>query len=1144
MEPTFPSVDRVHSEEFANATVQLVRQWLAESASIKPDRMGQQLADILADREGLDFTVEFIDGVIRPQSTRVAARVFRRLAAHPPQSLPWYLRAALRAGSCAARWAPDAVIALVRRALRLMVGHLIVDASDRQLGRSLARIRRSGARPNVNLLGEAVLGSHEADRRLAGTRDLIRRQDVDYVSLKVSAAVAPHSPWAFDAAVEDIVDRLAPLYREAAATTPATFINLDMEEYHDLDLTLAVFRRLLDDPAMTNYYGGIVLQAYLPDAMGAMVELQDWAAQRRARGGAAIKVRLVKGANLPMEHVDARMHGWPLATWSTKVQTDTHYKRVLDYSLTTERAQNVHLGIAGHNLFDIAWSWLVAQQRGVTDHVEFEMLLGMATSQAQVVRQAVGGLLLYTPVVRPAEFDVAIAYLVRRLDEGASPENFMSAVFSLDESPLFSREENRFRAALAALADQDPPSTHRVQDRNQSNLVAAVGFENAPDSDPATKPNRAWMQEIIDRIGESTIGAELVQQHTVESPADIDQILERAVSSQWGEVPAGRRAQLLRGIAVQLERQRAELIEVMASECGKTVDQADPEVSEAIDFANYYAQLAEKLDETDGAIAEPVGLTVVTPPWNFPVAIPAGSVLAALAAGSPVVIKPAPQAPRCAAVLVSAMRAAGIDDMTLQLVNCSENEAGEKLVSDPRVDRLILTGGYETAELFRTFRPDLPLLAETSGKNALIISESADLDLAVKDLVQSAFGHAGQKCSAASLAIVVGSVAESQRFFDQLTDAVTSLTVDYPTNAEAQVGPVIEPASGKLLGALTQLGAGESWLVEPRQLDDTGRLWSPGVKVGVKPGSEFHLTEYFGPVLGVMAAETLDEATTWQNAVDYGLTAGLHSLDSDEVSWWLDRVQAGNVYVNRGITGAIVQRQPFGGWKKSAVGPGTKAGGPNYLIGLSNWRRTEAAATHTMRPEASRLWSVTENLDIDRELLRRSYASDAEAWESEFSQAHDRSGLGVERNVLRYVPVPVSVRHELGGDLTDLLRVIGAGLVARSEFRVSLAEPLPDDLTSLVSDLGVSSKVEDQHTWAYELDARNISRVRLVGGSRDDVILATRGRADLAIYAQPVTESGRVELLPFLIEQAVSATAHRFGQPHRLANLDLRSVRQ
>ena len=516
------------------------------------------------------------------------------------------------------------------------------------------------------------------------------------------------------------------------------------------------------------------------------------------------------------------------------------------------------------------------------------MLLGMAAAQAEAVKRDVGGLLLYTPVVHPREFDTAIAYLVRRLEEGASSDNFMSAVFQLttDES-LFARERDRFLASLKAL-DRTIPLPSRRQDRGAEvvDVIGAFAFANTPDTDPSLPANASWGREILGRVPASTLGCDLVARSTVASADLLESRIAAAVraGAAWGARPGADRASILRRAAVALAAARGRLIEVMAAECGKTLDESDPEVSEAIDFANYYADLAESLDQVDGAVAAPVALTVVTPPWNFPVAIPAGSVLAALAAGSAVIIKPAPQAARCGAVLVDALLSAGVPAEVLQLVNVDEGSLGQRLVADPRVDRLILTGAYDTASLFRGFRRDLPLLAETSGKNAIVVTPSADIDLAVRDVVRSAFGHAGQKCSAASLAILVGSVATSARFRAQLVDAVTSLTVAWPFDAASQMGPVIEPPQGKLLDALTTLSPGERWLVEPRQLDSTGRLWSPGVKDGVAPGSPFHLTEYFGPVLGIMSADSLGHAIELQNATPYGLTAGLFSLDPGELA--------------------------------------------------------------------------------------------------------------------------------------------------------------------------------------------------------------------------------------------------------------------
>ncbi|WP_309075285.1 bifunctional proline dehydrogenase/L-glutamate gamma-semialdehyde dehydrogenase [Paenarthrobacter sp.] len=1131
-------------DALAQEAIALVRHWLTEAGKIPVDVSAQRLAGVLKDPNGLDFTVGFVDGVIRPEDLSVAGRKLAELAPKVPKFLPWYMRSAVRVGGVMAPIVPQVVIPIARRVLREMVGHLIVDATDAKLGPAIAKIRQDGVHLNVNLLGEAVLGEHEAQRRLEGTLKLLARDDVDYVSIKESSTVAPHSPWAFDEAVDHVVEKLTPLYRLAASFPKPKFINLDMEEYKDLSMTIAVFKRILDMPEFRNLEAGIVLQAYLPDALGAMQELQEWAAARRAQGGAPVKVRVVKGANLPMEQVEASLHDWPLATWGTKQDSDTSYKNVINYALTPERIDAVRIGVAGHNLFDVAFAWLLAKQRGVTKGIEFEMLLGMATGQATAVRKDVGSLLLYTPVVHPGEFDVAIAYLIRRLEEGASQENFMSAVFELSENEaLFKREQQRFLDSLAGMT-AEVPGPNRKQDRRLPAGPAPLeGFSNTPDTDPALPANRAWGRDILSRIPGSTAGNKTVDATKVSDAAELDRIIATAVDhgKAWGARPAAERAAILHRAGEALEARRAELLEVMASETGKTIDQGDPEVSEAIDFAHYYAERAKDLETVDGATFVPANLTVVTPPWNFPVAIPAGSTLAALASGSAVVIKPAKQARRSGSVMVEALWEAGVPREVLALVQLEERELGTRLVSHPSVDRVILTGGYETAELFRSFRQDLPLLAETSGKNAIIVTPSADLDLAAKDVVYSAFGHAGQKCSAASLVILVGSVAKSARFHNQLIDAARSLTVGYPDNATTQMGPIIEPANGKLLNALTTLGDGETWAVKPERLDETGRLWSPGIRSGVKRGSYFHLTEFFGPVLGVMTAETLEEAIAIQNEIEYGLTAGLHSLDSAEMGVWLDTIQAGNLYVNRGITGAIVQRQPFGGWKKSAVGAGTKAGGPNYLIGLGSWLPDEAKAKRgtVLQGAAAQILSAAKSADVSAEelqTLQQSLFSDAAAWEAEFGTCKDVSALSAERNVFRYRSLPVTIRLSEGERLAELLRVVAAGAVAGSALKVSSAVVLPDAVVTVFANLGVSVRIEDDAAWMARAANFDAGRIRLIGGDFAALSAAMGGRPDVAVYHGAVTQAGRIEMLPFLREQAVSITAHRFGTPNHLSD--------
>ncbi|WP_309128201.1 bifunctional proline dehydrogenase/L-glutamate gamma-semialdehyde dehydrogenase [Microbacterium sp.] len=1134
--PSAASIPESRAElaALADDAVALVRRWLAESRDIPVDVAAQRLAGVLRDPNGLDFTVGFVDGVVRPEDTRVAARKLRELVPLTPKFLPAPLRGAIALGGAVAPILPGIVVPISRRVLRGMVRHLIVDARDSQLGSAIKRIRSTAdVRLNVNLLGEAILGKEEATRRLEGTRRLLRRDDVDYVSIKVSSTVAPHSPWAFDEAVQHAAEALRPLYDIAARS--GKFINLDMEEYKDLDLTIAVFTGILDRPEFKSLEAGIVLQAYLPDALSAMIRLQEWAAARVAAGGAPIKVRVVKGANLPMEIVDAESHGWAPATWSTKQESDSSYKAVLDYALRPEHIRNLRIGVAGHNLFDIALAWLLAEQRGVTEGIEFEMLLGMASAQAEVVKRTVGSLLLYTPVVHPDEFDVAIAYLIRRLEEGASHENFMSAVFDLDSDPaLFEREKQRFLASVETMP-AEVPGPNRVQNRQQPAAPAPRDrFENTPDTDPSLAANRAWGDAIRARMKDSTLGDDTVAANTLDEIAQVEERIAVGVAAgeAWRALGAEGRAEILHRAGDVLEARRAELLEVMGSEAGKVIEQGDPEVSEAIDFAHYYAESAKKLVHVDGAVMQPVGLTVVTPPWNFPVAIPAGSVLSALATGSPVIIKPARQARRSGAVMVEALWEAGVPRDVLQYVQLDGRELGTKLVSDPAVGRVILTGGYETAELFRGFRPDLPLLAETSGKNAIIVTPSADLDLAAKDVAYSAFGHAGQKCSAASLVVLVGSAAKSERFRRQLVDAVRAYEVGDPSDGSNRIGPLIGPAEGKLLSALTELHPGQSWLLQPEKLDDAGQLWSPGIRDGVQRGSEFHRVEYFGPVLGIMTADSLAEAIDIVNDIDYGLTSGIHSLDDDEIQQWLARIEAGNVYVNRGTTGAIVQRQPFGGWKKAAVGAGSKAGGPNYLVGLSEWADAPVSST-TELDELGRSALALADGD-DTAWLRGALATDIDAWSSEFGVVRDATGLTTEHNALRYQALPVTVRFE-GDRVAELLRVVAAGLRVRARITVSAAAALPASILTWLGTHDVAVTTEDAQTWAAH--ARRLAgtggRVRLIGAEVSETASAVKGSPSLALYANPVVAAGRVEMLTFLREQAVSVTAHRFGTPHR-----------
>lgn len=1053
-------------------------------------RRSRRLAALLGDDSARDLLLDLTDQVLRIRDPKRAAR---RLHDLTTDGVPAALGAIDRLGlSLLGRVAP-VIPAVADRAVDWRIDRdtagVILPADDPAFADYVTRRRTDGFRLNVNVLGESILGDDEAEERCRMVLARINRPDVDYVSVKISALCANLDVLAEDDSLTRIADQLRRLYRAAITSTPPTFVNLDMEEYRDLELSLRSFMAVLDEPEFAQLTAGIVLQAYIPDSHDALTRLCTWANDRVDGGGAGIKIRLVKGANLAMELVEAQLHDWPQAPYGDKCEVDASYKRMLEDALRLGRPGAVRIGVASHNLFEIAYAMTVADSTGSLERIDLEMLEGMAPPQARAVREMAGALLLYAPVVEKSDRDASIAYLSRRLDENSSPENFLRSLFDITPgSPAWELEAERFRSSVRARHDVSTTS-RRTQSRGGDPATTGAGgrFANSADTDFTQAPNRAW---IADALADAVVA----EPPLVTDIADVDAIVARGIAAQshWaGTTWAGRREVLARA-ADLMEAERGTTIALMARTAGKTVGEGDPEVSEAVDFARYASHLTRQheditrgIDGQPGPTWRPDRIVVVAGPWNFPYAIPASGLVHAIAAGCSVVMKPAPETRAVASHLVDQLIRAGVPQGVVQLACTPDNEVGRRLITHEDVDLVMLTGSYDTATMFVDWKPDLRVHAETSGKNALVITAAADLDQAIKDLVRSAFGHSGQKCSAASLGIVEASVYDDPSFHRRLADAVRSLRVGSPLDRATKAGPLIAPPAGNLERALTTLEPGEHWLVEPNRLDDAGRLWSPGVRAGVRPGSWFHLAECFGPVLGLLRADDLDDAIAMQNAPSYGLTGGLHSLDPKEIDYWLARVHVGNAYVNRHITGAIVERQPFGGWKASSVGPGSKPGGPNHLHGYGRWV----------------------HIDVDPVQASRSYRH---AWAEHFGCDNDPAGLPCEANVLRYRPLDRVIVIADGGDAdTCALASLAAGVCS---------VPL--------------TIVESEELAIVQLEGLRVpwaSRVRAPHGASAR-LLSSAHRRGVVVDTSPLVGDGRAELPHWLLEQSVSRTLHRYGR--------------
>ncbi len=1177
-----------HLRDCTDDVVTLAQGWIEAARGMKPEPAAARLAELLTDERGAEFARTFVDVVVRPEDPKVVARNLERASRAVPDDLAWYLRGAVTVGGGFATMAPWAVVPSARKVLRRLAGHLVVDATPARTPAALAKVGGPDTRVDVALLGPAVLGPAGRDRRLAAIDELLH-QDVAAVTIDLDTVLPPMSPWDLDAAVTDAVEHLAPLLRTAASRPTPPVVTLQSGRAQDVERTVAVLLALLGQDGTAGTTLGVTLPAELPESLDLLDRVTTAARERRATGGAPVRVRFTKGTLLAAERVDAVLGSRPLAVTADTRTTDTAFLRLLDTAIDPERTDAVHVGVATHDPFALATAHVLAERRGVLDAVEPEVLLG-TTRYADVLRTAFGRVVLGVPLVRPDAFDAAVPYLARRLREVADNRSVATGPAAVGTTGPAGDTADDERAtaehvdAVAALVRPAPP-TRRTQDRRRppGDPVLRSAAENTPDTDPSTPGNRAWAAELLARVPESQRGVRTIRAARITDRGRLERLVARTAQAgvNWGRQDPEDRAELFDLIGHALETRRGALVETMIAEVGLTLTEADGEVSRAVDAAMHAADRTRHLEDINGAVPVPPRLTVVVPSWNAPLLDAADGVLTALAAGSGVVLQPATAARRTGAVFADVLWDAGVPHSLLQLVDLDGSDLSRDLVAHPAVDRVVLTGTPETARSYRWWRADLPLVAETSGVVTAVVTPAADLDQAVRDVVASAFDRAGQASSAVSLLVLVGSVGESQRFRAQLADAVRGLRTAWPTDAAAQVGPLVAEPAGAVRTALTELRPGESWLVEPVALDDTGRLWSPGVREGVRASADLSRSAVPAPVLDVVRVETLDEAIALQHSVDGGSVAALHTLDPDEVATWSDRTRAGVLVVDRPTTGARPGRQPVGGWRGTAVGPTVHRGGPLSVIGADRWDPTRRQPHRSIQLQGlgNRVTAVIEAAraglsfeEFDR--VRAGAESDAAARASLYGRSRDTADLVLERNVIRFRPQSVVVRQSSGVGAGELVRVLVAATAARAHVLLSTARPLPAELLPLFSRARspldvVDQVVEDDATflgraaagtllqdgWSDgtepDLDPidlvlaqgaeprRNVafggpgSRVRLLGSDARALEEALGAGTETTIHDDPAVESGIVEMLHFLREQTVSVTAHRHGDVSR-----------
>jgi RHH-type transcriptional regulator, proline utilization regulon repressor / proline dehydrogenase / delta 1-pyrroline-5-carboxylate dehydrogenase len=863
----------------------------------------------------------------------------------------------------AARIARSGVAALARQ--------FIAGSDPASCGKTMEALRTEGVDLSIDLLGETVVSDREAKdyreryielldylraRRTGMSRIRPERKTGSFgISLKISSFYSQLDPMDWERSLENTLNGLRPVVDSAIeAGIPLTF---DMEHYHLKDLTIALFKRILEEyPDFP--LAGIALQAYLRDTAHDLMGIVEWAEKSRIR----ILVRLVKGAYWDYEVAVSRQKGWPIPTFLDKGDTDRNYETLT--KLVLENARYVYPAFATHNMRSISHAIAAADALNVPgDAFEFQMLFGMAEPLRRALLKRGNRVTVYTPV---GEFIPGMAYLIRRLLENSSDESFLRKSFF----------ENRPLDELI-----QPPKPAGVKEKEGPPGL----FRNEPPADFSVASNRQEMMfalrtvkaQLGSRFPLSVAGMEVFTQGEIVSrnPARPDEIIgimssgggeeadtavddARKTFESWEKTDPDERAGYLFRAAAEMRKQRFELAALEIYETGKTWKDADGDITEAIDYLEYYGRemmrlgRKRRLGDYPGEGNEysyvPRGVGVVISPWNFPLAIPTGMVSASIVAGNCVIFKPSGFSPVTGWKLFEIFNRSGLPKGVLQFLTGPGGGVGEHLVTHRDIDFIAFTGSRETGlrivRLAGETRPGQrnvkKVIAEMGGKNAVIIDETADLDEAVRGVLESALVYQGQKCSACSRVIVVGHVYD--QFTPRLRDAIESIRIGPPEDPGSFMGPVVDITAKEKVEEYIELGRREGVPILIRE--EKGLYVGPALFEGISPDSRLAREEIFGPVIVLLRAQDLDEALEIANGTSYALTGGLFSRSPGNIMKTRRDFRVGNLYINRKITGALVGRQPFGGFGMSGVG--SKAGGPDYLLQFMN---PKSISENTMR---------------------------------------------------------------------------------------------------------------------------------------------------------------------------------------------------
>lgn len=906
----------------------------------------------------------FVDVLPSLNSGNEVARHLKEYFSENGEELPSVFNVGLGLGSLA----PGLMAGAIRKNVTAMAKMFITGETPDEALPVLKKARKNKMTFTVDILGEATLSEKEAQDYQSKYMELIDwlnkdaqkweevpQIDRDHegalpkvnVSVKMTALYSQINDKSWEETKTILKDRMRGVFR--AGMEKNLFINLDMEQYSVKHLTLEVFTELINEQEFKNYkFFGIVIQAYLRDSFEDCKMLTEFAQKR----GTPFWVRLVKGAYWDYETIEAEQRGWPIPVYTSKAESDANYELCAKYLL--ENIKHIRPAFASHNVRTIAACIIHAEKLNIPKAaLEFQMLYGMAEPIKKALVDMGYRLREYAPV---GELIPGMAYLVRRLLENTSNESWLRGKFAEGKTTAELLKDPA--QGLTPTSSEVPKKPNKFyneplldfaisKDREKMKKVLADVRASFPVNVPVIINNKEINAAKTLNRSNPSHSEQIVGKISLATTQDAENAMQAAQAAfkTWKKVPATQRADMVDKLADIMTRDRFNLIATQVYEVGKPWAEADGDIGEAIDFCRYYAKHMREIvkplrvggvpGENSQYIYKPRGVTAVIAPWNFPLAILCGMVTAAAVTGNTVVMKPAEQSSVVALGLMKMIQEAGFPPGVINFLPGLGEEVGEYIVSHPLTTTIAFTGskavGLHILKQAAIVHPGQEhvkrCIIEMGGKNAVIIDNDSDLDEAVGGVLYSAFGFSGQKCSAASRVIVLDEVYD--RFVDRLVASAQSIDILPAENPKSYMGPVVDQeAYERILATIAEAEKNHKLLFKAQV--PSGGYYAPATIFGDVAGdAKLAQQEIFGPVVAVIRAKDLDQALQIANSTEYALTGGLFSRSPANIARVREEFEVGNLYINRGITGAMVDRHPFGGFKMSGIG--SKTGGPDYL---------------------------------------------------------------------------------------------------------------------------------------------------------------------------------------------------------------------